>query len=130
MQNSDSKLTPDQLQERFLRSLEEYYRDSYPKVMKKKVKEILPKTKARLGPLYDVLIRDEKAWMRTVKVPDVAAVEKAMYEVRESYPELDHHKVIDYDSMQITDDAGFDPGPIFDKLREKMRMRMQGVKGE
>jgi hypothetical protein len=66
--------------------VEDYYRDSYPVSMRAKVAEILPDRSEHLRALFGVLIHDVSAQYRTV--PDVRAVEAALREVDEAYPEL------------------------------------------
>lgn len=73
-------------QSKFIRAIEDYYRDTYPKTMKAKVAQILPKSHAALQALYNTLIHNVSAQYRTA--PDVMAIEAALREVAEAYPEL------------------------------------------
>jgi hypothetical protein len=75
-----------ELQGKWIKAIEDYYRDSYPASMRKKVMEILPAGEATLQALYDTIIRSVSAQYRTV--PDVIALQHAMNEVAEAYPEL------------------------------------------
>lgn len=75
-----------ELQSRWMQAVEDYYRDQYPRTMRAKVAEILPGSDAALRALYNVLIRSVSAQYRTV--PDVIAVQAALSEVHEAYPEL------------------------------------------
>lgn len=75
-----------ELQTKWIRAIEDYYRDTYPATMRKKVGEILPTGEKALQALYDTLIRSVEARYRTV--PDVIAIQQCMNEVWEAYPEL------------------------------------------
>jgi hypothetical protein len=95
--------------------------------MRKQVMEILPKSKDRLKVLYDIITRDGKAWMKAIRVPDVSAVEKAKTEMYEAYPEFSARSLETPERAQISDDAGFDPAPIFEQLRKKMQERKERI---
>ena len=121
---------------RWIRSMEEYYRDQYPKVMRAKVYKILPTDAKRLEVLFDVCTRDPDAWKRSVKVPDVVAVERALIQVHESHPELQpysYNRQAAREENQITEDAGFDysaeVGNLMGRVMETVRERKQGVGG-
>ncbi len=108
---------------RWIRSMEEYYRDQYPKVMRAKVYKILPTDAKRLEVLFDVCTRDPDAWKRSVKVPDVVAVETALSEVRETYPELhpySHNQQLQRESHEIAEDAGFDYSEEIGNLQQRV----------
>ena len=74
------------LQTKLIKAVEDYYRDTYPASMRKKVIEILPVGEQTLHALYNTIIRNVSAQYRTV--PDVIAIQAAMNEVAEAYPEL------------------------------------------
>lgn len=76
------------IRDTWLKQVENYYRDTYPGPMRKKVKELLPSDKKLLGVLYDTVIEDPEAWKRSVKVPDVVAIKKAKYRIYEERPDL------------------------------------------
>jgi hypothetical protein len=75
-----------ELQSKWIKQIEDYYRDTYPLSMKKKVAEILPTGERALSALYTTVIHTVSAQYRTV--PDVIAIETALCEVAEAYPEL------------------------------------------
>jgi hypothetical protein len=75
-----------ELQSKFIRAVEDYYRDKYPPTMQAKVADALPSSDEGLKALYNVLIRTVSAKYRTV--PDLIAIQRAMNEVAEAYPEL------------------------------------------
>lgn len=79
-----SELNEDQ--GRFIKAVEDYYRDTYPRTMRAKVAEVLPRSHGALQALYNTLIRNVSAQYKTV--PDVMAIQEAMTEVWEGYPEL------------------------------------------
>lgn len=111
---------------RFLKSLEDYYRDTYPDPMKRRVFELLPKTGERLSALYEILIRDPEAWKRSVKVPDVVAIERARREMQESHPELTARGYV----PQIEEEAGFTIDELLGEhssLMEMVRARKEQV---
>lgn len=74
--------------EAFKKQIEDYYRDTYPREMWLRVEPLLPSGKRSLSQLFDIVIRDEGAWKRSVKVPDVVAIERAREELEVGYPEL------------------------------------------
>lgn len=74
------------LQAQWMKAVEDYYRDEYPRTMRAKIAEILPKSKPALSALYNTLIENVSAQYRTV--PDLIAIRSAMREVIEGYPEL------------------------------------------
>lgn len=73
-------------QEKFIKAIEDYYRDSYPITMRKKVLEILPAGHRALQALYNTLIRTVDDRYRTV--PGVMAIQRSLNEIWEAYPEL------------------------------------------
>ena len=75
-----------ELQARWIQQVEDYYRDTYPRSMQVKIIDILPKSQPALKALFEVIIHSVSAQYRTV--PDVAAIEKALHEVADGYPEL------------------------------------------
>lgn len=76
------------LKDAFKMQVEDYYRDTYPREMWLRVEPLLPSGKAALSRLFDLVIRDNDAWKRSVKVPDVVAIERALEELEVGYPEL------------------------------------------
>lgn len=76
------------LRNEWLRLVEEYYRDTYPKVMRTEVKKLLPVNKKMLRVLFDVVTEDSEAWKRSVKVPDKVALLKAKNRIYLEYPEF------------------------------------------
>lgn len=75
-----------ELQSKWIEYIENYYRDKYPKTMKAKIAAIIPSGQAALQALYETLIHTVSAQYRTA--PDVLAIEKAIKETAEAYPEL------------------------------------------
>ena len=103
--------------------MEGYYRDTYPEPMRKRVFDLLPKNVERLSALYDILIRDPEAWKRSVKVPDVVAVEKGLTELYDTYPEFapySYNQQVAHASGEITEDAGFDYSEEIGNLTERV----------
>jgi len=78
-------------QTRFIGYVEDYYRDEYPRTMKAKIAAILPTKPEALSALYETLIHTVSAQYRTA--PDVLAIEKAIKETAEAYPELSSPQV-------------------------------------
>ncbi|MCH8476388.1 MAG: hypothetical protein LAT56_00385 [Wenzhouxiangella sp.] len=117
MNNLDS----DGLKQRFIASLEDYYRDEYPGTMKKKVLEMLPSKEEKLTALYNIAIRDKEAWKRSVKVPGAAEIDSYLQELYEAYPEFSARALPSGDYLQIEEDAGFDVEPLFEQLRAALR---------
>lgn len=74
--------------DQWLDQCEDYYRDRYPRSMRAKVREALPTDGRRLKVLMDIVIAEEDAWKRSVKVPDVAAVKRAKTQMYQQYPEF------------------------------------------
>lgn len=116
--------------------MEEYYRDEYPKIMRRKVYAILPGDEKRLALLFDICTRDESAWKRSVKVPDVVAVERAWRELEESYPEFrfwSYNRQIAREQQMLCDDAGFDYneeiGNLTERVLEAARERKAKIQG-
>ena len=75
-------------QERFVRLVEEYYRDEYPAVMLTEVAKKLPSNREALSDLYQIILRSVEAKYR--RVPDVAAITSAIRELYDAYPEHRH----------------------------------------
>jgi hypothetical protein len=105
-----------ELQGKWIKAIEDYYRDSYPASMRKKVLEILPKRQEALSALYETIINTVSAQYRTV--PDVIAIQSAISEVIDGYPELSPYSYNNQQSgaKQISDDAGFIPSEQWEEV--------------
>jgi len=79
-------------QERFVKVVEEYYRDEYPAVMLTEVAKRLPSNREALSDLYQIILRNVESKYR--RVPDVAAITSAIRELYDAYPE--HRKGVRY----------------------------------
>jgi hypothetical protein len=75
-----------ELQTKWIKAVEDYYRDTYPKTMRAKIAAMLPHSPAALHALYETLIHSVSAKYRTV--PDVIAIQAALNESVEAYPEV------------------------------------------
>jgi hypothetical protein len=106
-----------EVKERFIRQLEDYYRDSYPVSMRKKVFELLPAEEVQLKALFGILIHNVSAQYRTV--PDVLAVEKAIGELTELYPEyrIGAHRPLLLEDAR----AGTDLSALWEAMRKAFR---------
>lgn len=90
-------------QTRFIKYVEDYYRDTYPATMRAKIADVLPTTPAALSALYETLIHSVSAQYRTA--PDVLAIEKAMKETAEAYPELSEPQLYPPKRLMIEDNG-------------------------
>ena len=88
----------------WINQCEAYYRDRYPPVMRTKVFKILPTDDRRLTALMDIVIADPEAWKRTVKVPGVDAVKKALVEMYAAHPGL-RVTAVDADNVVLLEDS-------------------------
>lgn len=108
-----------ELQIKWINAVEDYYRDSYPATMRKKVGEILPRTEPVLRALYDTVIRNVSAQYRTV--PDVQAIEQAMAEVAE------YQEMIATDALRIEDKGPVSRGEAAEFMGRLARALSEGV---
>jgi Mg2+ and Co2+ transporter CorA len=96
------------LREMWIKQVEQYYRDTYPSPMRKKVIQLLPSDKTLLTTLFDIVIEDPDAWKRTIKVPDVVAVKKARYRMYEERPDLrpeSYNRQIQHDKKLLPEET-------------------------
>jgi hypothetical protein len=117
------------LRNEWLRLVEEYYRDKYPKVMRTEVKKLLPVNKKMLRVLFDVVTEDSEAWKRSVKVPDKVALLKAKNRIYLEYPEFrpesynnqisDNKALLPEETTGMREEVMRQLGELVEKMRNK-----------
>jgi hypothetical protein len=105
------------IQDRFVKMLEGYYRDEYPGVMLAEVARIIPADREMLSALYQIVIRRNPAKYKSV--PDVAAIEEALRELYDAYPEYRSGVRYTPPTAQL-DDGGGIPAEVGDEYVEDL----------